>query len=168
MVRVIKIAFIILLFPVACSAQLIGIGGQYASGSDGQFVASFSIPTIHPKNPLNSYISSGLEFTTSGGAKMSGLNIKPIQISTFFSEKFFNKSPYTLLLSVDGGYLFDFRHGQKDGIIITPNLYVNYKFFYVKTGFDFDVTNGDNQFFVRAGICLGSGTLKSFVKTEIW
>ncbi|NDW09029.1 hypothetical protein [Dysgonomonas sp. 520] len=165
--KVISIIFI-LTIPATCSAQLFGLAGQYADGAKGQFVASFAIPTIHPKNPLNSYISSGLEYTTSGGAKMSGLNVKPIQISTFFTEDFFNKTPYTLLLNLDGGYLFDFRSDHKNGVVITPNIYLNYKFFYVKTGVDFDVTNGDNQFFVRAGVCLGSGLLKSFVKTKIW
>ena len=71
--------FLLFLVPFALKAQFFGLAGQYADGSDGQFVASFSVPTWHNKNPLNSYISSGLEYSTSGGAKMSGLNNKPIQ-----------------------------------------------------------------------------------------
>ncbi|MFV0468607.1 MAG: hypothetical protein ACK5MK_06740 [Dysgonomonas sp.] len=160
--------FIVIYFPLVSNAQFIGIAGQYASGADGQFVANLSYPTLHPKNPLNSFISSGLEYSTSGGAEISGLNIKPIMLTTFFSERFFNESKYTLLLGVDGGYNFDFRNGRKNGIVITPNLYFDKKYYFIKAGYDFDVTNGNGQFFVRAGLCFGLGTIKSFAKTEIW
>jgi len=163
-----NILFLLTLLPFFCHAQFFGLAGQYTPDSDGQFVANFSFPTIRTKNILNTYISSGLEYSTPGGAKMSGLNLKPIQITTFFSEKFFNSKPFTVLLSVDGGYLFDFRSGYKNGIIVTPNLYADYKFFFIKTGYDFDVSNGRNQFFVRAGISFGMGVFKSFATTRIW
>jgi len=163
-----NILFLLTLLPIVCYGQFFGLAGQYASGSDGQFVTSFSYPTIHKKNKLNTFISSGLEYSTSGGAELSGLNIKPIQLTTFFNEKFFNSKTFTLLFSVDGGYLFDFRRRHKDGIVITPNMYADYKFFFVKTGYDFDVSNGKNQFFIRAGISLGMGTFKAFTRTEIW
>jgi len=164
----IYILFIIIFLPVACYSQFIGIGGQYAKKSDGQFVASFSFPTIHPKNKFNSFISSGLEYTTYGGAKLSGLNLKPIQINTFFGEDFFNKTKATFMLGVDGGYLFNFPKGKKNGIIITPNLYFDYRFVFVKVGYDFDVLNGESQFFIRAGISIGLGALKIFENTKIW
>jgi hypothetical protein len=164
----VKIVFLLLLVPFAGRAQFLGLGGQYASKSDGQFAASFSFPTIHPKNPLNCFISSGLEYTTSGGAEMAGLNLKPLQLSWFGTEKFFNKTPFTLLLNLDAGYLLDFRHVQKDGLVLTPNLYVDYKYYFLKAGYDLDVTNGQKQFFVRAGVCLGLGTFKSFLDTQIW
>lgn len=167
-IQIFFVSALFLLCPFVSRAQFLGIAGQYASKSDGQFVANLSYPTIHPKNALNSFISSGVEFSTSGGAEISGLNIKPIQLSTFFSEHFFNNTKYTLLLGVDGGYNFDFRRGQKNGIIITPNLYWDKKYYFVKTGYDFDVTNGNGQFFIRAGLCFGMGTIKSFAKTEIW
>lgn len=155
--------------PLLSYGQFFGIGGQYTEKSDGQFFTSFSFPTIHPApNALNSYMSSGLEFTTSGGAKMSGLHLKPIQLTTFFSEDFFNRSKYTILFGVDGGYLFDFRHDKKNAITVTPNLYFDYKYFFVKTGYDFNLSHGGGQFFVRAGICFGMGTIKSFAKTSIW
>jgi hypothetical protein len=160
--------FVLLLFSFSAKAQFLGISGQYAEKSTGQFVFSASYPVLHEKNKFNSYMSSGLEISTSGGAPMSGLNIKPIQLTTFFSEKFFNNTKYTLLLGVDGGYLFDFRHGRKNGIVITPNLYFDKKYYFIKTGYDFDVTNGNGQFFVRAGLCLGMGLIKSFADTKIW
>ncbi|MDH6355635.1 hypothetical protein M2132_001980 [Dysgonomonas sp. PH5-45] len=168
MMKKLPILLLFTLLPMLCSAQFFGLGGQYTQKSDGQFFASFSYPTFHPKNKLNSFISSGLDFTTSGGAKISGLNVKPIQLNTFFSEKLFNSTPYTLLLGVDGGYNFDFRHGRKNGIVITPNIYFDYKFLFLKAGYDFDVTNGNNQFFVRAGFCFGMGTIKMFPNTKIW
>ncbi len=168
MLKSYTLAILLLLLPFVGRAQFLGLGGQYASKSDGQFVTSFSFPTIHPKNPLNCFISSGLEYTTSGGAEMAGLNLQPMQLSWFGTEKFFQKTPFTLLLNLDAGYLFDFRSGKKDGLVLTPNLYLDYKYYFLKTGYDCDVTNGRNQFFVRAGVCLGLGTLKSFLDTEIW
>lgn len=163
-----KILLLLLLLPVLCYGQLIGLGGQYSNGANGQFFASMAFPTLHEKNKLNTFVSSGLEITTSGGAEMSGLNLKPIQIKSFLSEDLFNNNPFTILVGVDGGYLFDFRRGQKNGIVLTPNVYVDYKFFFVKAGYDFDVSNGRNQFFARAGVGIGLGVLKMFTKTRIW
>lgn len=163
-----KILLLLLLLPIVCYGQLIGLGGQYSTGANGQFFTSMAFPTFHEQNKFNVFVSSGLEFTTSGGARMSGLNLKPIQIKSFLSEDFFEKSPVTLLVGVDGGYLFDFRKGKQNGIIITPNVYADYKIFFVKAGYDFDVTNGQNQFYVRAGVGLGLGVLKMFAKTKMW
>ena len=67
-----------------------------------------------------------------------------------------------------GGYLFDFRHDRKNAITVTPNLYFDYKFFFVKAGYDFDVSHGRSQYFVRAGVCIGMGSLKMFGNTKIW
>lgn len=168
MIKFIKILFLLFLLPFVGKAQFLSLGGQYAEKSDGQLAASFSFPTIHPKNPLNCFISSGLDYTTSGGAQLAGLNIKPVELSWFGTERFFNKTPFTFLLNCDAGYLIDFRKHQKDGIVITPNLYLDYKYFFLKTGYDLDVTNNKQQFFVRAGVCLGLGTFKSFLDTQIW
>ena len=168
MKRLIKIVFLLLLLPFASKAQFLGLGAQYSEQSNGQLAASFSYPTFHPKNPLNCFVSSGLDFTTTGGAQMAGLNLKPIEISWFGTEKFFNKTPFTLLVNLDAGYLLDFRNDRKDAVVITPNIYIDYKYYFLKAGYDFDVTNGRKQFFVRAGVCVGLGTLKSFLDTQIW
>ncbi|MFT3995602.1 MAG: hypothetical protein QM660_14930 [Dysgonomonas sp.] len=170
MINKIKIIIILLSLPLACSAQFIGIGAQYADakskGNDIQFATSFSYPVWHKKNSLNSYISSGIDYT-GGSSPVSGLNIKPLQVTTFFSESLFNNRPYTILLSCDAGYLFNFKHG-KDGVVLTPNLYIDYSCFFIKTGYDFNVTGGEHQFFVRAGVSFGMGTLKMFPGTKIW
>lgn len=159
---------LILAFPLLVHAQFFSSGMQYSQKSDGQYFANVSFPVFHKKNPFNSFIASGMDYTTYGGAKLSGLNIKPIQINTFFGEDFFNNSKYTLMLGVDAGYLFNFPKDHKNGIVITPNLYFDYKFFFAKAGYDFDVSNGINQFYVRAGVCFGMGAIKMFPNTKIW
>lgn len=165
-----KLHFLLLLLsiPMFCQAQFFGLAGQYAEKSDGQFVVNLAAPTFHKKNIANSFVSSGLEFSTSGGAKMSGLHLKPIQFATFFSEDLYNNKPYTILAGVDVGYLFDFRRGRQDAITITPNIYFDYKVIFMKAGYDFDVLHGNRQFFVRAGICLSIGTFKIVENTKIW
>ncbi|MBD8390234.1 hypothetical protein [Dysgonomonas sp. BGC7] len=168
--RYIKIILLLLLFPLVGFAQFLGIGAQYTDaknkGNDFQFAANASFPTWHKKNPLNTFISSGIDYT-GGSSPVAGLNLKPIQINSFITESLFNKNKATILIGCDAGYLFNFKHGE-DGIVITPNVYFDYKFFFVKTGYDFNVTAGESQFFVRAGFCFGMGSIKSFVKTEIW
>lgn len=167
-----KIKFLLLsiFIPLACSAQFIGIGGQYAdakgAGNDFQFAANMSYPVWAKKNVLNSYISSGIDYT-GGASPVSGLNIKPIQITSFLSESLFNKNKATILIGCDAGYIFNFNYG-KDGVVITPNIYFDYKFVFVKAGYDFNVSAGKEQFFVRAGFCFGMGGIKAAAKTEIW
>lgn len=166
-----RIFFVITLLILSlniCQAQFFGVSGQYASKADGQFVAEFSYPVFKKKNPLKSFISSGMEYSTYGGAELSGLNIKPIKINTFLGENFFSRTKYTVMFGVDGGYLLNFPHGKKNGIVVTPNFYFDYKLFFVKAGYDFDVINGKNQFFVRAGLGFGMGAIKMIAKTRIW
>jgi len=164
------IVLLLLLLPLMCSAQFIGIGAQYAdakgSGNDIQFAANLSYPVFHKKNKLNAFIASGIDYT-GGSSPVAGLNIKPIQASTFLSESLFNNYPFTIMFGCDAGYLFNFKHG-KDGIVLTPNLYLDYKCFFVKTGYDFNVTGGEQQFFVKFGISFGMGVLKMLPNTKIW
>ncbi len=161
--KIVKIVLLLLLLPLACSAQFIGAGVQYADargkGNDFQFAANASMPVWHKKNMLCSFVSSGVDYT-GGSSPVAGLNIKPIQISSFLSESFINDSNCTFLVGCDAGYLFNFRHGE-DGIVITPNVYLDYKFFFIKAGYDFNVTAGKEQFFVRARVSYGIGALKS-------
>lgn len=167
--KVIKIIFLFLLLPLASSAQLIGVGAQYADakglGNDIQFAANASFPVWHKKNPLNIFVASGIDYT-GGSSPVSGLNIKPLQFTSYISESLFNNHPFTILVGCDAGYLFNFKHG-KDGLILSPNLYIDYKSFFVKTGYDFNVTGGKQQFFVRLGFNIGLGTFKMFAKTKI-
>lgn len=165
--RKIKILLLLAFFPLFSYAQFFGLGGQYSQGADGQFVINASFPTYHEENTLKTFISSGIEYSTSGGARLAGLNVKPIQAATYFGEDFYNNYPVTLLLGADAGYLFDFRSGRKNSIIITPNLHCEWKVFFVKTGYDIDTFHGNSQFFVRAGIGIGLGTFKMFAPTKI-
>ncbi|MFR9166777.1 MAG: hypothetical protein ACLVKO_11370 [Dysgonomonas sp.] len=87
--RTFLLVCIFISLPFLCEAQFMGVGGQYSQKSDGQFFVDVSYPVFKNKNPLNIFISSGVDYTTYGGAKLSGLNIKPIRINTFFSEDFF-------------------------------------------------------------------------------
>ena len=167
MQKVKTLLLLLIAFPVLCHGQFIGLGGQYSQASDGQFFINMGFPTYHQDNKLNLFNTSGLEYTTSGGAKLSGLNIKPVQLSTYFSEDLYNNNPLTCLLGVDAGYLFDFRKNHKNTIVVTPNLYVDYKVFFIKTGYDIDTFHGNSQFFIRAGIGIGLGTFKVFSGTKI-
>ncbi len=168
--RKFKFLLLLVFVPIVCSAQFIGIGGQYAdakgAGNDFQFATNISYPVWAKKNPFNSFVMSGIDYT-GGNSPVAGLNIKPIQLTSFLSESLFNNNKCTLLVGCDAGYLFNFNHG-KDGVVITPNIYFDYKFVFVKAGYDFNVSAGKEQFFLRAGFCFGMGGLKSFAKTEIW
>lgn len=163
----IRLLLLMVFVPILCQAQFFGIGGQYSQKSDGQFFINTSYPFYNEKNALNMYLSSGMEYTTSGGAKLAGLNIKPIQATSYLSEDLYNNLPITLLVGVDAGYLFDFRSRHKNSIVITPNIYIDYKVFFVKAGYDIDTFHGNSQFFVRAGIGVGLGTFKMFARTKI-
>lgn len=154
---------------VASYAQFVGVGAQYADakgkGNAIQFAANLSFPYWHEDNALNTFVSGGIDYT-GGSSPVAGLNVKPIMLTTYFSESLFNKYPFTVMAGLDGGYLFNFRHG-KNGVVLTPNIYIDYKFFFVKAGYDMNVTAGKEQFFVRAGICIGMGTLKMLPNTKI-
>jgi hypothetical protein len=156
------IFFLMLIFlSVPAYSQLFGFGGQYAQQSDGQFFVNLALPTWTKSNSLHLFNLSGLEYTTSGGAEMSGLQLKPIQLSTYFSDYIFYEAPVTLTLGLDAGYLFDFRSHHRNTIVLTPNFYMDYKIFFIKTGYEIDTFHGNNQFFVRAGIGFALGTMKS-------
>lgn len=157
---VICLLLVFLVFPAY--GQLLGIGGQYAQKSDGQFFVSAALPTFTKNNALHLFNLSGLDYTTPGASRLSGLQIKPVQLSSYLSDHIFYESPVVLALGVDAGYLFDFRSNHKNTIVVTPNLYLDYKIFFVKTGYELDTFHGNNQFFVRAGIGFALGTMKHF------
>jgi len=150
----------LLILSLPAYSQLLGIGGQYAQKAHGQFFVNAALPTYTKDNPLHLFNLSGLEYTTPGASRLSGLNLKPIQLSTYLSNNIFYGSPFTLSLGVDAGYLFDFRSNHDNTIVLTPNFYIDYKIFFVKTGYDIDTLHGNSQFFVRAGIGFTLGTMK--------
>jgi len=158
----IAICFTLVVLSFPAYSQLFGVGGQYAQKANGQFFANIALPTFTKDNPLHLFNMSGIEYTTPGGSRLSGLNIKPIQLSTYLSDKIFYESPFVLSLGVDAGYLFDFRSNHKNSIVLTPNIYADYKIFFIKAGYDMDTFHGNHQFFVRAGIGFTLGTMKHF------
>lgn len=170
LMKKIKIVILLLLFPLAGFAQFLGLGSQYADakgrGNDFQFAGNMSFPVWHKKNSLNTFVMSGIDYT-GGRSPVAGLNIKPIQVTSFLSESLFNNKQYTVLLGCDAGYLFNFN-GGKNGLVLTPNLYVDYKIFFLKTGYDFNVTGNEQQFFVRIGVGLGMGAIKMLPNVKIW
>ena len=163
------VLLIAILFPTLTFAQLVGVGAQYVDPKGGenaiQFQANLSFPVWTKPNPLNVYMSSGIDYT-GGSSPVSGINVKPIQLSSYISEKWFNESKVTFMVGADAGYLFNHRHG-KNGIVLTPHVHVEYSIFYLKSGWDFNVTGHKDQFFIRFGVGIGLGTFKTFAKTRI-
>lgn len=150
-------------------AQLLGIGTRFVPPRDGsnaiEFSSNLAFPTWHPENALNLFNFSGIEYN-GGSTKSSGMNIKPIQLKTYFSENLYNTKPYTIFAGFDAGYLFNFN-GGKDGIVLTPNVSVEYKVFFVNTGWDFNLMAKKNNFYIRVGVGFGLGTFKAIAKTKI-
>lgn len=160
---------IFLCMPSLAWAQLVGIGAEYSPPKNGanaiQFQMNLAFPTWTHVNPLNTVMLSGIDYS-GGSSPVSGLNIKPFQFRSYITENLYNNHPYTILLGFDTGYLFNFRHG-KDGLILTPNIHLEYKFYYINTGWDFNITGNRNQFYVKFGIGFGLGTFKTIAKTRI-
>lgn len=141
--------------------QIISFGGQYSQKADGQFVVNIAYPTYIRSNSLNLFMLSGMEYTTPGAGKLSGLHIKPIQLSTYFSDYLFYQAPVTCTLGVDAGFLADFRGNHKSTVVLSPNFYIDYKIFFLKAGYDMDVLHGKHQYYVRAGVGFTLGVMKN-------
>ena len=160
---------LLIILPTVALAQFVGIGAQYVDPKGGanaiQFQANLAYPVWTKKNPLNIFMASGIDYT-GGSSPVAGINFKPIQLSSYISESWFSKSKFTFLVGADAGYLVNHRHG-KDGIVLTPHIHFEYSIFYLKSGWDFNVTGKRDQFFIRFGVGFGLGTAKSFAKTRI-
>lgn len=159
-----KYIFIVLfLLPVACMGQVLGVAGQWTK-FDGdnkfQFNASASVPYMNSLEDRTCWILSGGVDYLSGSSTVSGLNVKPAQFA-ITSSNIFGMKKYTIMLGADAGYNFNFNHGN-DGIILTPNIYMDYKMFYMKTGYDYNTFHNEGQFFVRLGMGVGVGFFKMF------
>lgn len=149
--------FFILFYSFGYGQQFIGVGGQYTDGADGQFAVSASFVPYFMIEPASFFVTAGGECTTSGRAKMSGLQIKPVQaFFTVYSERL---KPYSLVAGLDAGYLVDTRNGKKNAFLLTPNVYADYYCFFAKSGYEWDAFNGRGQFYIRAGIGFGLGLL---------
>lgn len=156
------ITILLLIISTPACSQILGLGGQYAERSHGQFFVSAAYPTFYESNALRLFNLSGLEYTTPGSARLSGLQLKPIQLSSYLSDKIFYESPLVITVGVDAGYLFNFSKGYKSTIVLTPHFYMDYKIFFLKAGYEMDALHGRHQYFIRAGIGFALGTMKHF------
>lgn len=158
-----SVLILLSLIPIGCFAQFIGIGGQIAD-SKGQFAANMSAPYKILGNDDHAFqfvLSTGMDYTTSG-PKISGLNMKPVSVWVVGNNM---ESKLSYGLKLDGGYNFNLTHG-KNGVIISPNLYTDFSAFYISTGYDYDISNKKGQFYVRIGVGLTLGLLKSLTNNR--
>lgn len=167
----IKRLFTILLvcIPVCLSAQLLGIGAEFVPPKNGanaiQFQANMAFPTWTKQNSMNIFVLSGIDYK-GGSTEVSGFSIKPLQLNSYITENLFNDNPVSFFVGMDAGYLLGRGHA-KDGVVLTPNLHLEYNVFYINTGWDFNITGNQNQFYVRFGVGFGLGTFKTIAKTKI-
>jgi len=149
-----------LLIPSAiCSAQSLGIGSQHVKKEKLQFSINSYVPFYQindTSSPLILGLGSGFDYL-SPGFKVSGLNVKPI--SLFLMKN--NYSAFTVGMKLDAGYNFGFGHGN--GVILTPSLYADASVYYISAGYDYNTHHNDGQFFVRIGVGLTLGFLKSLI-----
>lgn len=156
-----KVIFaVLLLMPLTCFGQFLGVGYQTANFDKNQFAANVSFPYyfMNSKDKAIFLMNGGLDFTTSG-PKISGLNIKPVSLAVTNTNMLVGGKS-TLMLRLDAGYNFNFTHGN-DGVILTPNLYADYSTFYLTAGYDYNAIHNEGQFFVRLGVGLTWGVMKS-------
>jgi hypothetical protein len=149
---------IFILFTVlsyAAYAQYVGAGYQYADFRHHQFVATAAFPWEIPSDGTFLFLSSGLEYSTKG-APVSGLNLRTLSASIpIVAER---KSTWFIFQpGLDCGYLFGLNQA-KDGVVVTPNFHIEYTgFFHLRTGYDYNVTEKQGQFFIRLAVGIGAG-----------
>lgn len=149
---------LLLVLPEAIMAQMAGVGAQWSGFDRINFNATLSGPyKINMGDKITWSLGGRLDYV-SGNPKVSGLNIKPLSFDITTSD-FFLIKPITITVGTDAGYNFNFRHGN-DGIVLTPNIYLDYNFFYLKFGYDYNTFENEGNFFVRFGIGIGQGMLK--------
>lgn len=157
------ILVVILFLPITCMGQIFGLGVQTSKSSNSyklQFNTSISAPYYNDINHnLCSIVSMGIDYV-SGGSTVSGLNLKPIMFATTTPD-ILGGQKYTLMVGADTGYNINFQHGHS-GIILTPNIYFDYKVFYIKVGYDYNTFHNEGQFFIKTGVGLGLGFFKMF------
>jgi len=162
--------FILLLMPLSCAGQLLGISGQlskYDGDHKFQFNASAAFPYLNNFNKGSAStrwaLCGGIDYL-SGSSTISGLNIKPASFMITTSE-IFEDTPFTAMIGADAGYNFNFNHGN-DGVILTPHLYLDYKFIFLKAGYDYNTFEDEGQFFIRLGIGIGPGFIKMISRSK--
>ena len=150
---------LLLLFPVISFAQSLGFGSQHVKKEKLQLSINSYVPFYQINDTSSPFVlglGSGFDYL-SPGFKVSGLNVKPI--SLFLMKN--NYSAFTFGMKLDAGYNFGFGHGN--GIVLTPSIYADASVFYFSAGYDYNTHHNDGQFFVRVGVGLTLGLLKSLI-----
>lgn len=161
-----KLFLLLLLFiPVFCHAQLVGVAYQWKDFEKSQFAATMSVPYLTNLGKSNYVwmLNARLDYV-SGSSEVSGLNLKPASFSITTANNYAS-DPVTVMLGCDAGYNINFTHGHS-GLVLSPNLYIDYSFLYFKTGYDHNIFHNEGQFYIRVGICFGVGALKKLAKSE--
>lgn len=153
--EIIKRSFFTLIFIFTLqtvSAQMIGAGIQVAESEKIQFAANIHTPYCAIRGNINFFIVGEVDYT-GGSTKLSGLNIKPVSPTIDLANLIFgdNADKGLFWISSDIGYLRNFSKGDCNGVVITPNITCVYSLFYIKSGYDMNVSKGNNQFFIRLG-----------------
>lgn len=153
-----KLLFILLFVPATCMGQMLGVGAQWTDFEKIQFNATAAYPyKTHIGDSFCWMLSGGVDYV-GGDSKISGLNVKPASFNITTSD-YFALKPITISVGCDAGYNFNFRHGH-DGLVLSPNIYFDYKTFYVKAGYDYNTFENEGQFFIKFGVGLGQGFIK--------
>lgn len=158
-----KILFLLLLvLPTAAMAQMLGVGAQWSEFDRINFHATLAYPyKTNMGEKITWSLGSRLDYV-SGSPTVSGLNVKPLSFDITTSELYIIK-PITVSIGADAGYNFNFMHGNS-GVVLTPNLYLDYSIFYMKFGYDYNTFENEGGFFVRFGIGIGQGFIKGLAK----
>lgn len=150
---------LLLILPTVSFAQSFGIGAQYIKKEKLQLSINSYVPFYQLNDSSSPFIlglGSGFDYL-SPGFKVSGLNVKPI--SLFLMKN--NYSAFTVGLKMDAGYNWGFGHGN--GVVLTPSFYADASVFYLSAGYDYNIHHDSGQFFVRIGVGLTLGFLKSLI-----
>ena len=155
MLKSLILLLVFVLVSITVSAQMIGAGIQAAKSEKVEFAANVHTRYYTYKGDVNFFLFGGLDYT-GGSTKLSGLNTKAISPTLDFASMVFGDyaDRSVLWLSCDAGYLRNFNEKRASGIVLTPNIMCAYSLFYIKTGYDMNVSRGNNQFFVRLGLIL--------------
>ncbi len=156
---------VLTLIPMSCIAQFVGVSGQWVkfdSDSKFQLNTSLSAPYFYKEKGDKLFLLSGGVEYQSGKTPVSGLNIKPVSFS-FVPAEYFLDSPFLLTIGAETGYNFNFKNHNKDGIILTPYLYADCIFLYLKAGYDYNAFENEGQFFIRVGTGLTWGSIRLLI-----
>ena len=143
-------------FTMSFYAQVVGLGAKF--DKEVVFSANFNAPLFFDKS-LPYDIAAGVEYTSANNKLPSGLQL---QMSTmYFLDEGSSKS-HLITAGVTAGYLFDFNKTFTNQFRLTPYVYAEIGFLYIKTGYDYYMPLQKGNAFISIG--LGGGYLFRYFK----